>query len=368
MANGRNWAWRFALLGALGVLATADATAATSRLKDVAVAAKFEGVALSGDATGVVEAVTLGLADRETALPHWRDEIWPFASVTKQVTAVLVMQDVERGRLSLSSRLADLLPEFPKQVAGDITVQMLLQHTSGLANPETGPVDAATKAPLFYLRPKAPARQRVDALSACAQTAAAKPGERFDYNNCDTIVLGAILERLHGKTYAALVETRISRPLGLVTLRTAPRRRPAARDVTGYMGAALAPPFNEATYGAGGALMGTAEDLLTFDRALMGGALLTAPSRATLWSGDPALGYVALGAWSFPAQLRGCAASVDLVERRGGIGGVQVRNVMAPQLGKALVMFTNDGDFEFGEIWQGAGFTYDAVSAAFCGA
>lgn len=368
MADGRRSIWRFALLGVLGVLATTGAAAAAPTLKEVAVAAKFEGVVLAGDATGVVEAVTLGVADRETARPHRRDEIWPLASVTKQVTAVLVMQDVERGRLALSSRLADLLPEFPKQVAGDITVRMLLQHTSGLANPETGPVDAATKAPLFYLRPKAPARQRVDALGPCAQTPAAKPGERFDYNNCDTIVLGAILERLHGQSYAALVEARISRPLGLVTLKTAPRRRPVARNVTGYVGAAPAPPFNEATFGAGGALMGTAEDLLAFDRALMGGAFLTAPSRATLWSGDPALGYVALGAWSFPAQLRGCAADIDLVERRGGIGGVQVRNVMAPQLGKALVMFTNDGDFAFGEIWQGAGFTYEAASAAFCGA
>ena len=138
--------------------------------------------------------------------------------------------------------------------------------------------------------------------------------------------------------------------------------------MTGYVGGKEAPALNEATFGAGGSLFGSAADLLRFDQALMRGSLLSSAARATMWTGNPAIGYAAIGAWSFSSNLKGCDGSIDLIERRGAIGGVQVRNIMAPKLGRALVAFTNDGDFEFGEIWQGKGFSFDLVSAAFCGA
>lgn len=51
----------------------------------------------------------------------------------------------------------------------------------------------------------------------------------------------------------------------------------------------------------------------------------------------------------------------------GEIGGVQVRNIIAPTLSRAVVVFTNRADWEFGEIWQGKGFSYDLLSAALCG-
>ena len=70
--------------------------------------------------------------------------------------------------------------------------------------------------------------------------------------------------------------------------------------------------------------------------------------------------------WSFPARLAGCAAPVALVERRGDVGGIQVRNVIAPDLGRSIAIFTNDDAVDFGEVWQGRGLSYDLLSAAFC--
>ncbi len=70
----------------------------------------------------------------------------------------------------------------------------------------------------------------------------------------------------------------------------------------------------------------------------------------------------------FPAALKHCAQKVALVERRGDIGGVQVRNIMAPELGRVLIVFTNSAAVDFGEIWQGSGFSYDLLDAAFCSA
>jgi hypothetical protein len=54
------------------------------------------------------------------------------------------------------------------------------------------------------------------------------------------------------------------------------------------------------------------------------------------------------------------------VERRGDLGGIQVRNILAPGLGRAMAVFTNDATVDFGEIWQGQGLTYDLLSAALC--
>ena len=69
----------------------------------------------------------------------------------------------------------------------------------------------------------------------------------------------------------------------------------------------------------------------------------------------------------YDVPLQGCAAPVKLVERRGSIGGVEIRNVIAPDLGLIVIAFA-DRPVEFGEPWQGKGLTHDLLSAAFCGA
>lgn len=57
---------------------------------------------------------------------------------------------------------------------------------------------------------------------------------------------------------------------------------------------------------------------------------------------------------------------MQIVERRGDFAGTQVRNIIAPELGRAVILFTNDQSVEFGEVWQGEGLTFDLLSAALC--
>ena len=281
------------------------------------------------------------------------------------MTAVLVLQEVERAGLSLDATIAQTLPNFRGPAAARITIRQLLQHTSGLPNPETGAPEGTV--PAFHRRIRAPRAAITDANGVCAAAVQRAAGESFEYNNCDYIVLGAILEQRTGRTFAELVRSRVAEPLRLLSVRVSEGRRLAPRSIVGYVGGRPAPLMNEATYGAAGALFGTVDDMLTFDDALMRGKLLSPASLEILWAGEPKFGYVALGAWSFPASLAGCASEVALVERRGDIGGMQVRNLMAPALKRALVMVTNNGDFDFGEIWQGKGATWAVASAAFCG-
>jgi CubicO group peptidase (beta-lactamase class C family) len=256
---------------------------------------------------------------------------WRWASVSKQVAAALALRQVQAGRLNLDDPVARHLPDVPAAAAHPaVTVRQLLLHTSGLPNPEVAALPP-------------------DPLPTCLGAATTPPGQRFEYRNCDTLVLAAVLARVSGRPYAELLRQELTAAIGPhgVALATEP---PAL-----------------AAYGAAGALTGSARDLLAFDRALLAQRWLSPEHTRTLWQGEPRLGFVAPGAWAYPATLPGCAAPVEVVERRGAVPGVQVRNLIVPSRGVVLIMLTPSERFEFGEVWQGRGFTHDLLAAALCG-
>ncbi len=342
-------------------------TLADARVLSIARAAHLSGEIVLSDPQGAIFDRTLGFENREQRSPHRAGERWLWASVTKQVTAVLVMQQVEAGALSLDATLRSYLPEFPSANGDRVTVRMLLQHLSGLPNPEDSTPDA-DGIPRFYRETGKGIRNLDRSRGFCSGTPKGEDETGFSYNNCDYLVLGAILERVSGQSYSTLVSRRIAGPLGLRSVRVAPDAKERGGSLAiGYTAEGKPhPSINVATFGAAGALTGTAADLITFDRALIAGKLVSPESRARLWEGDPRLGYEGLGVWSFSAQLDGCSTPVALIERRGDIAGIQVRNVIAPMLGRSLAIFINDGSVDFGEVWQGKGLTYELLSAAFC--
>ncbi|MCH2239824.1 MAG: beta-lactamase family protein [Blastomonas sp.] len=337
--------------------------AAFNRASAVLSRARLPGELVVADANGAERAVAYGLADREARKANRVGQRWVWASITKQVTASLVMQEVDRGRISLDAAIGTFLPGFGGDRA--ITIRQLLQHRSGLPNPADTP--AVDGVPTFYRETGSGIGNAARAAGFCAGAAKRPRGGDWEYNNCDYLVLGAVLEAVTGLPYGRLVDERIARPLGLRSLRLAPdgATRGGAAAV-GYDGAARVAAVNVATGGASHALTGSARDLAKLDRALMAGRLLSPQARATAWAGDAQLGFMALGVWSFPARLEGCAAPVQIVERRGDFAGTQVRNIIAPGLDRAVILFTNDQSVEFGEVWQGKGLTFDLLSAALC--
>ena len=338
-------------------------SAPVDKVVDEAKPAKFAGEVLVTGADTLLYDRAVSAPDR----PHTTGELWRWASVTKQLTATLVLQQVAAGKLSLDDTLAARLPAFQGPSAGRITVRMLLQHTSGLPNPDDTPAATATGLPGFYTRSNAGVGGLSDALGYCAGKPKAEPGAGFAYDNCDYIVLGAVLEHVTGASFQTLLRSGIAKRAGLMTLRLADPRRPPRTTRGVAADGSPEPAFNLATFGPAGAAYGAPSDLAAFDRALMSGKLLPPRARELAWRGNPKLGYVALGVWSFPAPLRGCTGAVDLVERRGEIGGVEVRNLLAPKLNRALIVFADRSDLDFGEIWQGKGLSYRRASAAFCG-
>ena len=298
---------------------------------------------------------------------------WRWASVTKQVIAVLIMQEVARGKIALDAPLSRYLPEFRSPHADRITIRQLLRHQSGLPNPDDTPVDTQGR-PGFYTTGFVGSKDPLAGF--CAGSPKGEPGGSWAYNNCDYIVAGALLEAVTGQSWQSLLDQRKRRKFAEIDA-AAPRDPligigPLATALSGpepWPGSVAGKPepaFDIPSFGAAGALYGTAFDLVAFDIFLANGHLLPPDALAELWDGQPELGFMALGQWAFEAPLRGCGAPVRIIERRGGIGGIEVRNFILPESHMAIAMFTDQSDFEFGEVWQGAGFSYAMLSLAAC--
>lgn len=285
---------------------------------------------------------------------------WRWASVTKQIVAIMVMQQVEKGMIDLDAPVATYLPNFASENAGTATIRHLLQHRAGLPNPENSD-DGSGNRYAFYADDYRGSRDPVTGF--CAGPALGEPGGEWSYNNCDYIVLGAVLEAVTGLAWQELFDRDIATPLELRFAGAYP-----SEDYTrwGFLGEEREPERDLSVYGASAGLFGSIEDLIAINRGLLSGTLLGEDALAEMWRGDPALGFMALGQWVFEAKLKGCDAPIKIVERRGDIGAVQVRNFILPELNMSVVAFSQQKPFEFGEIWMGSGFSYDLLSSAAC--
>jgi CubicO group peptidase (beta-lactamase class C family) len=304
---------------------------------------------------------------RRTGLP------WRWASVTKQVIAVMIMQEVARGTVALDAPVARYLPGFRSPNAGRITVRQLLRHQTGLPNPDDTPADAQG-VPSFYTSGFAGSKDPLTGY--CAGPIKGEPGAAWSYNNCDYMVAGALLEAVTGQSWQSLLDQRKRRRFSeidsvaprdpLIGIGALASAVPVPESWPGYVAGKPEPALDISSFGAAGALYGTTFDLVAFDILLANGLLLPPEARDELWDGLPELGYMALGQWSFEAPLKGCDAPVRIIERRGGIGGIEVRNFILPESHMAIAMFTDRDEFEFGDVWQAAGFSYEMLSLAAC--
>lgn len=321
-------------------------------------AAGFDGAILIGEPDSSHTILTLG------ERPVKYDAVWRWASITKQLTAVIAMQEVEAGRLDLDAPVARYWPEWTAPNAGTIRIRDLLLHNSGLPQPDESAPDA-DGVPAFYRG--AAATPEASAAGFCAGPARAAAPAAFAYNNCDSLVLGAVLARITGMPFDQLVRERIISRIGLraVDFYRLGMPRPAHVVPVGEE-AAVDPLIDLGVYGASGGAYGTISDLWFFDHALLGGTLLGDASRETMWQSSPENGYAGFFQWIYTAPLKGCGRPVRIVERQGLIGGIELRNYLLPESGRALILFSRKRPTGIGDPWEGKGLSFDLLSAVAC--
>jgi len=176
------------------------------------VTAFCDSTGLPGYLVGVYQAgaqviVAHGVANVVTGAPMCEDTGFLFGSVTKIMTTMLVLQQVERGVLELDEPVVTYLPEFmltTPGAAGKIRVRHLLTHTSGIDADLFFPVASGSGALEAYL----------DGLGRhCG--ALFEPDEYVSYSNGGMIVAGRLLEVVTGRSYTELLERDVYATVGM---------------------------------------------------------------------------------------------------------------------------------------------------------
>ncbi|AGL16729.1 serine-type D-Ala-D-Ala carboxypeptidase [Actinoplanes sp. N902-109] len=229
-----------------------------------------------------------GVADLHTGQPARPGLRHRVGGVTKSFVAVAVLQLVHERRVDLDQPVTRYLPGVvPGERGRRITVRMLLNHTSGIADYARVALDPAgadgalfaTRASIAATATRTFTPRELVALGL-GLPAAGEPGALWSYANTNYVLLAMLIERVTGRSYEAELTRRVLRPLGLAAtglpggVRALPGPHLAAyvpwddghpRDFTRY----------DMSWAWGGAdLISTPGDLNRFYRLLLGGRVL----------------------------------------------------------------------------------------------
>lgn len=182
-----------------------DAAQIADALRQVNVAT-FGGVALVARRGRLLLRQGYGLANMELDVPNTPAMKFRIASLSKQFTALAVLQLQQRGLLLVENSVVTYLPHCPAAWQ-PITLHDLLRHMSGLPQDPTD-ADAATAQVEFWS-----VMQWLDHIKQ--QGLESYPGTTFNYSNLGYAVLAAVIEQLSGQSYLDFVQTNIFTPLGL---------------------------------------------------------------------------------------------------------------------------------------------------------
>ncbi len=287
----------------------------------------------------VVLAGAYGFADRARRVPNTLDTRFATASATKGLTALTVMSLVEEGMLELTTTARSLLGDDLPLIPGDVTVEHLLAHRSGIG--DYYDEEAGYEIDDYVLPVPVHTLDTTEAYLAVLGgfPAKAPAGERFEYNNGGYVVLALIAERAAGVAYHELVRRRVCEPAEMSQTSFLRSDELPGDAAVGYL-AADAPRTNVLhlpVLGSGdGGIYSTVGDVHALWNALFDGRIVSADAvrLMTRPRSDASDGRrYGLGFW-----LGGETSEVQL---EGYDAGVSFRSVHDPDRGRTWTVISN---------------------------
>lgn len=299
---------------------------------------QFNGAILVAEKGKVVYAKGLGLANMEWSMPNQPDTKFRIGSITKQFTATLILQLVEEGKLKLDGKITDYLTDYRKDTGDRVTIHHLLNHTSGIPSYTSRP-DFRTA----IMRNPYKITDFVKQLTS--GDLEFEPGSKFSYNNSGYVLLGAIIEKVTGKSYETVLTERILKPLGMTnsgydsTSPLLPKRASGyEKRPSGYVNA---PYLDMSLPYAAGSIYSTVEDLYKWDQALHEGKILSAESRKLMFT--PGLSNYGYGIRITDEKIGKSELKTKIIGHGGGINGFNSLLTRAVDKGQTVVILDNVG-------------------------
>lgn len=304
----------------------------------------FNGAVLIARNGEVLVRSSYGIANVATGRPNDPALRYRIGSLTKPFTATLVMQLVDQKRLKLDGTLGEYLPDLYRGTpAAPVTVAQLLSHTSGLAN-----LPGRYDDPWWQTSAREAWTPTDFARRWIRPVLVEQPGTQWRYNNNGFFLLGLIVERVTGQPYAEALRQRIFAPAGMRSSGVFTRDTDRKDFAEGYrvpIGGRPTPPDAidpSVSFSAAG-IYATADDLLRFDQALYGTALLSARARQTMLSAHSKFyGY----GWGVDNYALPGGATLPVVSHTGSVPGYQSYYLRAERNRDCVIILDN--------FWQGA--------------
>ena len=275
-----------------------------------------------------------GMANLELNIPMQPDMVFRIGSITKQFTAVAILQLMEQGKLSLQDDITKFIPDYPTQ-AYTITIEHLLTHTSGIKS-YTSITDYFNN-----VRKDMKPEEVIDLFKN--QPMEFAPGTKWNYNNSGFFLLGYIIEKITGKTYAEYIQENFFTPLDMTGSCYGSDTKIIKNRASGYQQGNDGPENSDycsmtQPYSAG-SIMSTVGDLFKWHQAVHSYKLVKketldkAFTEYKLANGD-GTGY---GYGWFLSQLQGSPT----IEHGGGIFGYLTSSIYLPEEDVFVALFSN---------------------------
>jgi len=153
------------------------------------------------------------------------NSVFELASISKQFTAIGILQLMEAGKLKLTDSLRQFFPELPY---GNITIQHLLTHTSGLPAYDDEMAVKWNHGKIAYNR------DVISFLSTQKPAIHFKPGEKWEYSNTAFVLLASIIENVSGVSFKDYTDQNIFKPLNMQHTRVYNSRRSSKEIIPDY--------------------------------------------------------------------------------------------------------------------------------------
>jgi len=267
-----------------------------------------------------------GFANIELGVHNTIDTKFRIASLTKQFTAMLIMQLKQSGKLSLNDPISKFLPYFRKDVGDRVTIHQLLTHTSGIRDY----INRADFFPDIAVHNYSP-DEFVEKF--CSDSLQYEPGTRYQYCNSEYYILGAIIEAITKKPYAEVLKEKIFDVIGMKNSGIDFPDKILQNRANGYnynYGNYTNADYinmSSSIYAAGG-IYSTVGDLLLWDDALYGEKLLSKENKDTMFT--PFINKYAYGIVVNKTSISGINHEVTLMVHTGGINGF--RSIMLREI------------------------------------
>lgn len=321
----------------------------------VDLAEKLQSVSLSGAMSvdgKLVWSGAVGLASVKPKIPATVNTQYRIGSVSKAVTAVALMRMVEEGLLELDDPIHNYLPDYPKY-AQPLTIRQLASHMGGVRHYQFDltkfpPTDGLSN---YHYQ---------DAMAALTQFEndglLFTPGQGFAYSTHGYTLLSAVMQAAGNKTFEALLQSLVTKPLGLNDIQGEHLLGPTSELASFYNAKeglyGNTPPQNLSNKVAGGGLVSTPTDLVKLGSALLNNTLLSAESFAEMTKVQPMFDgsknpqYYALG-WRHHETSRvindgeNDETNVDVIHHGGVAVGANAFLLLVPEHNISVAIATN---------------------------